>query len=133
MSNNNELVEVFGAVIFSYSRKQALEDGVLVDLNHIIPVNESGYKYPVACTVAVWSIIDTAVKNPKHFNDYDGVVWDILHMSRSYQIKKWETGCLFQVIINKGAGSDDVYTLKIECGPGDAGEPVLTIMLPEED
>jgi len=27
----------------------------------------------------------------------------------------------------------DLYMLKIECGPGDTTEPVLTIMLPEED
>ncbi len=129
---SNELNEFFGEVICSYTRKQALEDGVLFDLNQFIPIIESGYKYPVACTVAVWGIIETAVKNPKYGNDYQGIVWDILQMSRNCPTKKWPTGCLFQVIII-GAGPKRIYTFKIECGPGDQGEPVLTIMLPEED
>jgi hypothetical protein len=132
MSNVKDLQAIFGEVLFEYSRKQALEDGVLVDLNQIIPIHESGYKFPVACTVAVWAIIDTAVKNPKHCNDYKGVVWDILHMSRNYQTERWESGCMFKVI-NTGAGPKETYRLKIECGPGDEGEPVLTIMLPDED
>ena len=53
MSKVDDFNEFFGEMISSYSRKQALEDGVLVDLNQFIPVPESGYKYPVACTIAV--------------------------------------------------------------------------------
>lgn len=53
--------EFFGEVISCYSRKQALEDGVLVDLIQIIPIPESGYKYPLACTIAVWRIIERMV------------------------------------------------------------------------
>ena len=66
MSKVNELHEVFGEVISCYGRMQALEDGVLVDLNQLIPIPESGYKYPVACTIAVWKIIESAVNNPKY-------------------------------------------------------------------
>jgi hypothetical protein len=132
MSKVNEMNELFGEVISSYSRKQALEDEVLVDLNQFIPVPESGYKYPVACTAAVWGIIESAVNNKKYGNDYQGVIWDILQMSRNCPTKKWPSGCLFQVVII-GAGPKRIFTFKIECGPGDQGEPVLTIMLPEED
>lgn len=119
-------------IIYSYSRKQALEDGVLVDLNQFIPIRESGFKFPVACTAAVFEIIDLAVNNPKYCNDYQGVVWDILNMSRMHPVRVWDTGRAFQVII-AGAGRKRIYEFKIECGPGDAGEPVLTIMMPEED
>ena len=119
-------------VISSYSRAQALEDGVLVDLNQWIPINESGYKYSVACTAAVWNIIDKAVKNTRHFNDYAGVIWDILWMSRAYQIRRWETGNLFKVKI-VGAGRKQLFIFKIECGPGDDAEPVITVMFQEED
>ena len=132
MSKVNELNEFFGEVISCYGRKQALEDGVLVDLNQFIPISESGYKYPVDCTIAVWRIIESAVNNPKYVNDYKGIVWDILQMSRNCPTKKWPTGCLFQVVII-GAGPKMIFTFKIECGPGDQGEPVLTIMMPEED
>ena len=39
---------VFGDVIFSYTRKQAIEDGVLVDITEM--AKEAGIKYPVAIT-----------------------------------------------------------------------------------
>jgi hypothetical protein len=124
--------DIFGEVIYSYSRKQAIDDGVLVDLNQFIPVHESGYKYPIVCTDTVWNIIDAAVQDKSKCNDYNGVVWDILHMSRNMQVKTWETGCLFEVIINGPKGQLN-HILKIECSPGDNAEPVLTVMLPFED
>jgi hypothetical protein len=40
-------------VIFSYTRAQAIEDGVLVDLTDW--AKETGFKVPVACTAAVWN------------------------------------------------------------------------------
>jgi hypothetical protein len=49
-----------------------------------------------------------------------------------YQVKKWESGCLFQVKI-VGAGRKSIYTFKLECSGGDDGSPVLTIMWPDED
>ena len=39
-------------VIFRYTRKQAIEDGVLVDLTPW--ARETGFVIPVACTSAVW-------------------------------------------------------------------------------
>ena len=39
-------------VIFSYTRAQAIEDGVLVDLTEWAA--ETGFKIPVACTATVW-------------------------------------------------------------------------------
>lgn len=119
-------------IIFEYRRKQAIEDGVLVDLNQIIPVHESGYKYPIACTDTVWNIIQRAVEDKTKCNDYPGVVWDILHMSRHMQIAKWATGAMFEVIIS-GPEGNKKHTFKIECGPGDDSRPVLTIMHPLED
>lgn len=119
-------------LISVYTRGQAFEDGFLVNLNQWIPVNESGYKYPVACTSAVFAIIERAVENKKYFNDYKGIIWDLLWMSKSNAVRKWETGQLFQVII-RGAGRQSIYTFKIECGPGDEGESVFTISLPNED
>ena len=39
-------------VIFRYTRREAIEDGVLVDLTAW--AKETGFKIPVACTSAVW-------------------------------------------------------------------------------
>lgn len=120
-------------IIYAYTRAQAIEDGVLVDLSAVAPdVCHQHFKYNVACTSAVWAIIDKAVKNKRHCNDLNGVVHDILWMSKGYARTLDERYRLFRVII-KGAGRNSTYTFKIACGPGDDAEPVLTIMLPEED
>ena len=39
-------------VIFSYTRAQAIEDGVLVGLTEW--AKETGFRIPIACTAAVW-------------------------------------------------------------------------------
>ena len=80
MSTVDDFNGFFREVISCYPRKQALEDRVLVDLNQFIPASESGYKYPVTCTTAVWGIIESAVNNLKYSNDYKGIVWDILRI-----------------------------------------------------
>jgi hypothetical protein len=124
---------VFGEIISSYSRSQAIKDGVLVDLATVAPdVCRQHYKFSVACTAAVWGIIEKAVKNPRWMNDINGVVHDMLWMSRSRICPVSPEGGLFQVVI-KGAGRKSIFTFRIACGPGDQGEPVITIMLPEED
>jgi hypothetical protein len=43
-------------VIFSYSRKQAIEDGVLVDLTSL--ARDAGIKFPVAVTRAVFELLN---------------------------------------------------------------------------
>lgn len=128
------LTELFGEVISVYTREQAIEDGTLVDLSAVAPeVCRQHFKYPVACTAAVWAIIDKAVKNPKWHNDLNGVVHDILWMSKANKTRRYDaTTHLFKVII-KGAGRQSVFEFKIICGPGDQAEPVLTIMGVDED
>ncbi|MEW6775927.1 MAG: DUF6573 family protein [Bdellovibrionota bacterium] len=126
----------WGEVIYSYTRAQAIEDGVLVDLSAIAPdVASQHYKYPIACTSTVWDIIQRAVENKQYANDYKGVIHDILWMSRGGGIR-WrspdDTTVLFDVIIT-GTGPKRIHRFKIVVGPGDKAEPVLTIMLPEED
>lgn len=121
-------------VINSYTRKEAIEDGTLVDLTTTYPdLCRQLFKFPVAVTGAVWTLIENAVCNERHCNDIEGVIWDILWMSQHSIIKRVdETQHLFQVIIT-GTGREKYHILKIICHPGDNAEPVLTIMLPDED
>jgi len=128
------LTEIFGEPIYIYSRKQAIEDGYQwkLDGEHEQMARQL-YKYPVYLTTSVVDLIQRAVANEKHCNDFDGVLWDILYMSRS--------GCLlspdttqFQVIIT-GVGRKRYHTMLIKCGATDFDDPTpaLTIMLPEEN
>lgn len=126
--------ELFGAAISTYSRAQAIEDGVLVCANSgdFDEVTRQHFKYPVAMTSAVFGLMEKAVNNENWMNDYKGVWHDICHMSRSFYRTVDATTRIFRVII-KGAGRKSIYDLKAVCGPGDDGEPVLTFMLPTED
>ncbi len=124
--------DIFGEVISSYTRAQALEDGVLVDLVGVAPeVCRQHFKVPVACSAAVWAVIEKAVANKKHLNDLNGVIHDILWMSR-FGARLDESTRLYKVTI-KGAGRQSLYILKMVCGPGDDGEPVMTVMMRDED
>ncbi|BBA70611.1 DUF6573 family protein [Geobacter sulfurreducens] len=121
-------------VIYSYTRQQAIEDGVLADLTALYPeLCKQIYRFPVAVTAEVWGIVEHAVSDKRNCNDYKGVIWDILWMSQRGITKRIdESQHLFQVIIS-GAGPEQLHTLKIICHPGDNAEPVLTIMMPWED
>ena len=137
MTNENP----FDEVIFSYTRKQAIADGVLVDLSQT-EVTQQRWNHHLACTSKVWSIIEQALQTPGQ--DVNGIVHDISTMAKlaintAYEMEKTfvEAGVRlprqidqvrFKVIIVK-----KVHTLKLHFGPGDAGEPVLTLMLPNED
>src|SRR5437879_6332420 len=74
MTNSNE---VFGDVIYSYTRTQAIEDGVLVDVTPM--AREAGFVYPVALTRAVWN---RYVEVPEGVTGQDeiGRLWDIVWM-----------------------------------------------------
>ncbi len=128
------LTEIFGDVISTYTRRQAIEDGVLVDLmqDTMTEVARSHYKYPIAATIEVFDIMAKAVANKKHLNDFAGILHDMLWMSRVYKRQVSETTVIFRVTI-KGAGRRSVYDFKMVCGPDDDGSPCLTIMLPEQD
>ncbi|WP_306532640.1 DUF6573 family protein [Geobacter sp.] len=120
-------------VISIYTRADAIADGTLVDLSGNFPDLCGIYRYPVACTAAVWALVEMAVSNKRHGNDYQGVVWDILYMSQRGVIRRPDPAiCIFQVIIT-GTGRRRLHTFKVVCGPGDDGEPVVTIMFPHED
>jgi hypothetical protein len=56
MTNENP----FGETIYSYSRGQAIADGVLTDLSQVDSIRQH-WKHPFACTSAVWAIIEVAL------------------------------------------------------------------------
>lgn len=125
--------QMFGDVIYSYSRTDAIEDGVLVDLSANFPEECRLYRYPVACTSAVWALVEQAVSDRRQCNSHAGVVWDILYMStRGVIARPDEQTVLFKVIIT-GTGRQRLHTLKAVCSPGDNMEPVVTIMMTTED
>ncbi len=118
-------------LIYAYSRKQALADGVLVDVSEM--ATEAGFKYRTAVTRSVWC---RYVEVPKAcpWQDEKGRLWDILWMLH-VAIKKGaeQAPLIFPVMIQNEPGPAKEVQLKAICGPGDIGEPVLTVMRPSED
>lgn len=126
--------EIFGEAIHTYTRAQAIEDGALVDLmqGEMAAVARQHYKFPIACTAAVFAVMRKAVENPRYSNDYAGILHDMLWMSKVMKRQINESTVIFRVII-AGAGRARNFDFKLMVGPGDAGEPVITIMEPGED
>lgn len=61
--NNNKTTDsIFGELIYSYTRAQALADGELVDVSQT--AIEAGFRVPVAITRALWAaIVLTALRS----------------------------------------------------------------------
>jgi Family of unknown function (DUF6573) len=121
-------------IIYSYSRKQALEDGVLVDLTEW--AKETGFSISVACTVAVWNqYVEPPESSRAAGQSERGRAHDLLTML--YVAIKKQPGAAdlltFEVIFLNAIGKQETVKLKAICGPGDDAEPVLTLMLPSED
>ena len=69
----------FGEVISTYTRAQALEDGVLVDAGPM--AEEAGFIGPVALTSAVWEdcVAWTDTDNQRQvYQDQSARLWDVL-------------------------------------------------------
>lgn len=119
----------FGETIYSYSRAQAIEDGVLVDLSHVDSIPQH-WKHPIACTSTVWAIIEEALEKPGQ--DVSGICHDISTMAklaiRNTPPSRETELIRFDVIITRKK-----HALKLHIGPGDTAAPVLTLMLPYED
>ena len=122
MTNEN----LFGETIYSYSRAQAIEDGVLVDLNHVDSIRQH-WKHPFACTSTVWGIIEDALQRPDQ--DSYGICHDISTMAKlAIRSARDADQILFTVII-----TGKKHAMKLHIGPGDTAAAVLTLMLPYED
>ena len=124
-------------IISSYTRAQAIEDGMLVDVT--ATAKEAGFVYPVAMTAAAWADCvawtdeDTKRQAPQ---DEFGRLWDVLWMAKMAARSGGGTEILYTLYrVPRGgkAQKPRLIHLKLVCGPGDTPEPVITIMLPDED
>ena len=132
--NSAKSHEVFGEVIYAYTRKQAIIDGyqVLLADDHAELAREVGWKYPVYLTSGVWDLVEQAVASIKDGNDLAGVLWDILMMAR-FGKEITEDTRKFQVMISK-FGRKHRHLFYVQVGPTDIDDPApaITVMMPED-
>jgi hypothetical protein len=64
---------LFGEVIFSYTRDQAITDRVLIDVTPTAP----GSRFPVATTAVLMAAVETVPQQYSH-EDIEGRLWGVL-------------------------------------------------------
>lgn len=134
---SNSMTEIFGGPIHTYSRAEALEDGILVDVSET--ARDAGFVIPVALTIGAWEDCVAWGEADSHrqtYQDESGRLWDVLWMSAQAARKGEGERLAFQLYrVPRGGRSirPRLTTLHMVIGPGDTGEPVITILLPGED
>jgi hypothetical protein len=121
-------------VVFRYTRRMAIADGVLIDATQGDFAEVSREHFPhrhVALTSAVFALLECAVEAGDGA-DFAGIGHDILWMSCVRRVRLLAGGHTFKVRIRTGAQLR-WHELKILFHGGDYGEPCATVMLPEED
>lgn len=128
----------FGNVIVAYSRKQALADGILVDVT--VQAAQNGFTIPVATTETVWEQYiewddsDLACQTMQNISGrLSDVLWMLYLAIRSSKSSDYILYKLSVIPRDGKTKAAKTITLKATISGGDNGEPVITIMLPHED
>ena len=132
--NTEQNESPFGPVIYSYTRAQAVADGVQVEVTKT--AQEAGIKFPMFLTRAVF---DAYVAVPPDVTGQDdaGRLWDIVWMTR-FGIIRARPGCAcipVALYVRNDNQRSRLIKLIATCGPLDIddAQPAITVMMPDED
>lgn len=114
-----------------YTRRQAVDAGVLVDLT---PMSEQlEINFPVAATYLVWSRLFVPTNEQESYWDSEARLWVALdELKKALGFLGAIQRPVFRSVLAVATGTNTCL-VKVLCGPGDNEEPVITLMLPEED
>ena len=132
-------------IIHTYTRKQAINDGVQVRIPDQL-IEEAGIKYPMFVTRNVWDEYLSVPVELVGYQDLDGRIWDMLFMFAMEARKISGDRLIFQVVFQilkdrkwqNNEKGDECYrevTLYAVIGAMDFDDPspAITIMKPGED
>jgi hypothetical protein len=119
-------------LIHRYTRADAIRAGVLIDVSAV--AQEAGIRYPVALTCGAWGRCVT-VPPGVECQDETGRLWDVIFLL-ACAIRRAGSGPEVRFAVHVRNDNTErtppLVRLKAVCGPGDQGEAVVTVMLPEE-
>lgn len=118
-------------VIDVYSRTEAIDDGFLVDLSS--SAKEAGIQYPVAVTSTVYADCIAFPVDEGCLDELERTVDLMTTIQALARAGRGEREIIFEMPIEDDTGECQGVALKLVCGPGDFGEPCLTVMKPDED
>ena len=129
-----EGITAFGPVVYSYTRAQAVADGVQVEVTKT--AQEAGIRFPVFLTRTVF---DAYVAVPPDVSGQDeaGRLWDVLWMLR-FAIQRTSRGVErlpFALYVRNDNRAAKLIKLIAVAGPLDIDDPApaITVMMPDED
>ena len=125
-------------VISVYTRAQAIADGVLHDVS--MTAKECGFRIPLAITDTIWSRwIEASPELQEYGQSTESRLRDLLIVLwvkiRALPKDATPRRLAFRVRFLMDAAHErcEEPELTADIGPGDEGEPVLTILIPEYD
>ena len=125
----------WGEPVHTYTRTEALADGVLFDVTET--AREAGFRVPVALTASVWA--DVCDLSGRYVSrdpgqSPEGRLWDLLFMAaHAARRRANRSASVFVYALIMPVGDGNNYRAKCHAGPGDEGELVVTILRPDED
>jgi hypothetical protein len=129
-----EGITAFGPVVYSYTRAQAVADGVQVEVSKV--AQEAGIRFPVFITRTVF---DSYVAVPPDVSGQDeaGRLWDVVWMLR-FAIQRTKRGVErlpFALYVRNDNRAAKLVKLIAVAGPLDIDDPApaITVMMPDED
>jgi hypothetical protein len=120
-----------GDVVHSYTRRQAIADGVLVNVTRqASPVEmHGGFRCPVAVTAALWAAIEAIPPSLAGIADARGRLHDVLWMA-SLAVRR--ASSVFAVQLPFAGTHKRTQQLRVDVGPDDDCAPCVTIGFPED-
>ena len=122
-------------IIFSYTRAQAIADGVLHDVTNT--AKDCGFRIPVAVTDTIWSrwievdnrpeLLEVGQSTDARLRDLLVVLWCCIHkLPKDARTERLTFTVRFLVDAEDETVEEALLTA--DCGPGDEGEPVITVL-----
>jgi hypothetical protein len=131
MNTNNNSESVFGEVVYTYTRAQAIADGFQVDVSQT--AKEAGILFPVFLTRTVY---DAHVTVPPGVEAQDeaGRLWDILTMVRFaiYKAQPDQSRLHFALYVRNDNRRAKLVKLIATCGPVDIDNSKPAITTPRQ-
>ncbi len=119
----SSMEEIFGEVISVYTRAQAHEDGILIDVNDTDAANL--FKFQCSITVALHGALSRGAGSDAA--NFSARLWDVLFMAQTAGRSANSSDVFFKVKIGR-----EVLELWANCGPADDGAPCMTFGFPSD-
>jgi len=110
-------------IIDGYTQKQAIEDGLLIEVSKNYPEEAKFYKYPVLFLKSLWDVVVKVAGSKTNMSDMNGILRDILYLTSKHPVQK--PNAVTHITIVKIGKKN--YKIKAVVTGDDMGEPVVLV------